>query len=246
MSEQVEHVSRPGAAGRRGASSLGAVTEVRDVGRGIGADAAAHPSEARRGLRGGSVRAGVSNSAASGRTSRRCSGTCSTMHSNGQGEADQCRGDVRCRGRNRRPSLAFGEVSATTGRVCRRTGARKDAQARPKAGRDQTRLRPRPQHRDRDGDDVWRIGQPRPLAARRIAGDAAAAGSVRLQAVRSCRGTGLQRREAALAIGRAAIEGAVAFGEMRWRGEAAGQCHVDHRHLGLQKQRTRPSSRSSR
>src|SRR5437773_1820043 len=50
---------------------------------------------------------------------------------------------------------------------------------------------------------------------------------------------GIHDRNAALAIGRAAVEGAVAFGEMRRRREAAGERHIDHRHVGLKQQRAR-------
>src|SRR3546814_2784253 len=45
----------------------------------------------------------------------------------------------------------------------------------------------------------------------------------------------LQRQAALLARG-AAEEVAVALGEVRGRDEAAGQRHVDHRHVGLQQQ----------
>src|SRR5690606_40146902 len=43
-------------------------------------------------------------------------------------------------------------------------------------------------------------------------------------------------RNALFAVGRAPVERAIAFGEMRRRREAAGERHVDYRHVGLQQQ----------
>ena len=81
-------------------------------------------------------------------------------------EADRCRGDLgarrrsraalaQCEGRRRRAGAAGGE-------------ARRGAEARPADRRDEAGLGARAQHRQRDGDDVWRIGEPRPLAAGRL------------------------------------------------------------------------------
>src|SRR5437870_1777630 len=47
-------------------------------------------------------------------------------------------------------------------------------------------------------------------------------------------------RQRALAPRRLAEEVAIAFGKVRSRDEAAGQRHIDHRHVGLQQQQTRP------
>ena len=40
----------------------------------------------------------------------------------------------------------------------------------------------------------------------------------------------------AFAVGRCVVLRAVAFGEMRWRGKAAGKRHVDHAHVRLHQQ----------